>query len=79
LDILNKQWSPAWGIQSACLAIVAILCEPAHDSPLNCDAGNMLRAKDFRAYKSMVELYGLEPEGSKVKYNCKRENGNQTD
>lgn len=29
-------------------------------SPLNCDAGNMLRAGDMRAYKSMVTLYCKE-------------------
>eukprot|EP01033_Poteriospumella_lacustris_P000483 gene480-323_t len=31
LDILKKEWSPAWNLQSACRAIVAILSDPAPD------------------------------------------------
>ena len=57
LDILKKEWSPAWSIQSACRAIVALLQAPAPDSPLNCDAGNMLRAEDHRAFRSVVRMY----------------------
>eukprot|EP01038_Epipyxis_sp_PR26KG_P009857 gene9857-13260_t len=60
LDILKKEWTPAWSLQSACLAIIAILGEPAHDSPLNCDAGNMLREGDTRAYRTMVKMYCKE-------------------
>ena len=44
-------------LQSACRAIIAILADPSADSPLNCDAGNIIRCKDFRAYKSMVNMY----------------------
>mmetsp|Transcript_17575 Transcript_17575/g.29452 ORF Transcript_17575/g.29452 Transcript_17575/m.29452 type:complete len:155 (-) Transcript_17575:189-653(-) len=57
LDILKKEWSPAWSIQSACRAIISLLQEPAPDSPLNCDAGNMLRAEDHRAFRSLVRMY----------------------
>lgn len=57
LDILKKEWSPAWSLQSACRAIISLLDEPAADSPLNCDAGNMLRAGDIRAYRSVVTMY----------------------
>jgi peroxin-4 len=31
LDILKKEWSPAWSIQSACRAIIALLTDPAPD------------------------------------------------
>eukprot|EP00981_Chlorochromonas_danica_P015716 scaffold14367_cov250-Ochromonas_danica.AAC.12 len=31
LDILKKNWSPAWSLQSACRAIVALLGDPAPD------------------------------------------------
>jgi hypothetical protein len=31
LDILKKEWSPAWSLHSACRAIVALLSDPAHD------------------------------------------------
>jgi peroxin-4 len=31
LDILKKEWSPVWNIQSACRAVVALLADPAPD------------------------------------------------
>jgi len=56
LDILKSQWSPAWGLQAACRAIVALLSDPEADSPLNCDAGNMIRAGDDMAYRNMARM-----------------------
>ncbi|GKT36126.1 hypothetical protein ADUPG1_009148 [Aduncisulcus paluster] len=59
LDILKERegWTPAWGILSVCRAILILLDNPDADSPLNCDAGNMVRAGDFRAYKSTSLMY----------------------
>jgi len=37
LDILKKEWSPAWGLQAACRAVLALLSDPDAESPLNCD------------------------------------------
>ena len=44
LDILKKEWSPAWGLQAACRGVLALLSDADADSPLNCDAGNMVRS-----------------------------------
>lgn len=60
LDVLKKEWSPAWDIQSACRAILSLLAEPAADSPLNCDAGNMIRENDIIAFKSTAKMYCIE-------------------
>jgi len=60
LDILKKDWSPAWSLQSACRAVMSLLSMPEPDSPLNCDAGNMLRAKDNRAFRSTARMYCVE-------------------
>eukprot|EP01040_Poterioochromonas_malhamensis_P001010 gene1010-1072_t len=60
LDILKKEWSPAWSLQSACRAIIALLADPAPDSPLNVDAGNMLRENDVAAYRSMSRMYCID-------------------
>nr|CCA22506.1 ubiquitinconjugating enzyme E2 putative [Albugo laibachii Nc14] len=60
LDILKKEWSPAWTLRAACLAVTSLLSDPAADSPLNCDAGNMIRADDMMAYNSMAGMYAKE-------------------
>lgn len=60
LDILKKEWSPAWSLQAACRAVMALLAAPDADSPLNCDAGNMVRAGDMRAFHSMARMYTAE-------------------
>lgn len=60
IDILKKAWTPAWTLQAACRAIGAILSDPVHDSPLNCDAGNMLRAGDKHAFRTTARMYCVE-------------------
>lgn len=60
LDILKTAWTPAWTLQSTCQAIVALLSDPAADSPLNCDAGNLLRGGDIRGYESMARMFTVE-------------------
>ena len=60
LDILKTAWSPAWTLQSVCRAILSLLAHPAPDSPLNCDAGNLLRAGDALGFASMARCYTLE-------------------
>jgi peroxin-4 len=60
LDILKKEWSPAWGLQAACRAVLALLSDPDAESPLNCDAGNMLRGNDRLAYESTAAMYTVE-------------------
>lgn len=60
LDILKKEWSPAWGLQAACRAVLALLSDPDAESPLNCDAGNMIRGNDLLAYNSTAKFYTVE-------------------
>jgi len=57
LDILKTAWTPAWTIQAVCRAIIALLSNPEADSPLNCDAGNLIRNNDTRGFKSMATMY----------------------
>ena len=60
LDILKKEWSPAWGLQAACRAVLALLSDPDADSPLNCDAGNMVRGGDMAAFQTTARMYTVE-------------------
>eukprot|EP00288_Rhodomonas_lens_P012917 CAMPEP_0177708686 /NCGR_PEP_ID=MMETSP0484_2-20121128/10408_1 /TAXON_ID=354590 /ORGANISM="Rhodomonas lens, Strain RHODO" /LENGTH=155 /DNA_ID=CAMNT_0019220265 /DNA_START=22 /DNA_END=489 /DNA_ORIENTATION=+ len=57
LDILKTAWTPAWSLQSVCRAIIALLSTSEADSPLNCDAGNLVRNNDMRGYNSMARMY----------------------
>lgn len=58
LDILKQDaWTPAWTLQSVCRAVVALLSHPEADSPLNCDAGNLIRNGDQRGFRSMARMY----------------------
>jgi len=66
LDVLKDQWSPAWTLHSVCRAILALMRDPEPDSPLNCDAGNMLRARDDIAYWSMARMYTLREAGGVI-------------
>lgn len=38
-------------------AVGVMLQQPNPDSPLNCDAGNLLRANDAVGYKSLAKYY----------------------
>mmetsp|Transcript_6221 Transcript_6221/g.7882 ORF Transcript_6221/g.7882 Transcript_6221/m.7882 type:complete len:180 (+) Transcript_6221:99-638(+) len=60
LDILKKEWSPAWGLQAACRAVLALLSDPDASSPLNCDAGNMIRGEDMNAFWGTARMYTVE-------------------
>jgi ubiquitin-protein ligase len=60
LDILKKEWSPAWGLQAACRAVLALLSDYDADSPLNCDAGNMVRGGDLTAFDDTARMYTVE-------------------
>ncbi|KAI8898951.1 ubiquitin-conjugating enzyme family protein [Globomyces pollinis-pini] len=57
LDLLSTQWAPTWTLYSTCVAIKLLLTDPVPDSPLNCDAANLLRIGDIRGYHSLVGYY----------------------
>ncbi|EDO08552.1 putative ubiquitin-conjugating enzyme peroxin-4 [Babesia bovis T2Bo] len=60
MDILKSNWSPAWTLQYLCKGITYILDDPNADSPLNCDAGNLIRSGDLIGYRSMAEMYTVD-------------------
>eukprot|EP01084_Bolivina_argentea_P001352 2499_1 len=60
LDILKTEWSPVWTIESLCRAVIALLAAPDSSSPLNCDAGNVLRANDHKGYYYMANMYTIQ-------------------
>ncbi|CDR93917.1 ubiquitin-conjugating enzyme E2, putative [Babesia bigemina] len=60
MDVLKSNWSPAWTLQYLCRGVSYILDDPNADSPLNCDAGNLIRSGDIVGFRSMAEMYTLE-------------------
>ncbi len=40
--------------------MLALLSSPEPDSPLNCDAGNLLRSGDERGFRSLARMYTIE-------------------
>ncbi|EPR61286.1 ubiquitin conjugating enzyme E2, putative [Toxoplasma gondii ME49] len=61
LNILRDgSWTPAWNLHYVCLAICALMDIPNADSPLNCDAGNLIRSGDLRGFRSMARMYTIE-------------------
>jgi peroxin-4 len=57
LDILKSEWSPVWTLLYVFQAILVLLSNPEPNSPLNCDAGNLLRKTDFRGFCSLAIIY----------------------
>lgn len=57
LDILKAAWSPVWTLQATLRAILVLLAHPEPESPLNCDAGNLLRNGDPRGFRSLARMY----------------------
>eukprot|EP00920_Eleutheroschizon_duboscqi_P041601 GHVT01099855.1.p1 GENE.GHVT01099855.1~~GHVT01099855.1.p1 ORF type:complete len:153 (-),score=2.25 GHVT01099855.1:499-957(-) len=60
LDVLKASWSPAWTLQYLCRAVIAVLADPNAESPLNCDAGNLIRSGDMRGFRSVARMYTAE-------------------
>ncbi|KAL7067157.1 ubiquitin-conjugating enzyme family protein [Cryptosporidium serpentis] len=60
LDVIKDNWSPAWTLQSVCRAITALLHDPNAESPLNCDAGNIIRSGDMKAFNNMAKMYVID-------------------
>ncbi len=61
LEVLKPgHWTAQWTLESVTRAIVNLLLNPNADSPLNCDAGNSIRANDILAFNSMARMYTIE-------------------
>ena len=61
LEVLKPEhWNAQWTLESVSRAIVNLLLNPNADSPLNCDAGNAIRAGDMLAFQSMARMYTVE-------------------
>ncbi|KAJ8598925.1 hypothetical protein CTAYLR_009853 [Chrysophaeum taylorii] len=54
VDILKSEWTPAWTLLAACRAVRAVLEHPNADSPLNCDAGNLIRRGALEEFEDLA-------------------------
>lgn len=59
-ELLNSKWSGSCTLENVCISILDMMNYPCEDSPLNCDAGNLLRYNDYIGYKSLAKMYTIE-------------------
>lgn len=58
LNILKKdEWSPAISLVSLAQSITGLCSAPNTDSPLNCDASNLVKNGDTRAIRCICQYY----------------------
>jgi peroxin-4 len=57
IDLLKTTWSAVYTLQAVCRSIAALLACPEASSPLNCDAGNLIRNGDMRGFNSLARMY----------------------
>lgn len=50
----------SWTLESICRAIISLLDVPDASSPLNCDAGNLIRAGDMTGFNNLARMYTIE-------------------
>lgn len=60
LDIIKSEWTPTWTLEALCKAIRLLMENPNEDSPLNCDAANLIRLKEHEAYEQIARMYSKE-------------------
>lgn len=60
LDIIKNEWSPTWTLEGLCKALRLLMENPNEDSPLNCDAANLIRLKEKEAYNFLAKMYSKE-------------------
>ena len=60
VDFLKTNWVPSWTLTSLTRAIIVLLAAPNAESPLNCDAGNLIRTGDMMGFASMGRMYAIK-------------------
>ena len=56
MDVLKHEWSPALGLTTVVLSIIALLCEPNPDDPLNMGAGDQMR-RDRASFEATARFW----------------------
>lgn len=59
-ELLKDKWSPSCNLETVCKSILFMLTNPFEDSPLNCDAGNLLRCNDLIGYYYIARMYTID-------------------
>jgi peroxin-4 len=59
-ELLKDKWSPSCNLETVCRSILDMINNPYQDSPLNCDAGNLLRCNDLVGYYYIAKMYTID-------------------
>jgi len=60
LELFKDKWAPSCNLETVCRSILDLICNPNEDSPLNCDAGNLLRNKDMIGYYYLAKMFTID-------------------
>lgn len=60
LDVLKSSWVASWTLEAVCRAVGVLLGSPQADSPLNLEAGTVLRSGDVRGYWAMAKMFAID-------------------
>lgn len=59
-ELLKDKWLPSCSLETVCRAILDLMMHPNADSPLNCDAGNLIRNGDLLGYRYLAKMYTID-------------------
>ena len=59
-ELLKDKWLPSCSIETVCRMILDLMMHPNADSPLNCDAGNLIRYGDLLGFKYLAQMYTID-------------------
>lgn len=59
-ELFKEKWLPTCSLESVCRMILDLMVYPNAESPLNCDAGNLIRNGDMIGFNSLVRMYCID-------------------
>ena len=56
-ELLKDKWSPSCSLETVCKSILDVMNYPNGESPLNCDAGNLIRSNDLVGFYFIAKMF----------------------
>lgn len=59
-ELLKDKWLPSCSLETVCKSILDLISNPNYDSPLNCDAANLLKFGDTIGFYYMAKMVTID-------------------